>query len=80
MLSMFLGLLGADQCYLGFWRAAVLMLATLGGFGLWLASDLPHSVSYHLDCLLALHCLHHRWFASCCVSGAFMARVGITVE
>jgi len=28
---MFLGLLGADQCYLGFWRAAVLMLATLGG-------------------------------------------------
>jgi len=33
MLSMFLGLLGADQCYLGFWRAAVLMLATLGDLG-----------------------------------------------
>jgi len=40
MLSMFLGPVGADQFYLGFYVAGVLKLLSLGGLGLWWIYDI----------------------------------------
>jgi len=40
VLSVFFGILGADQFYLGYTIAGVFKLGTLGGFGLWWVGDI----------------------------------------
>mmetsp|Transcript_126492 Transcript_126492/g.282770 ORF Transcript_126492/g.282770 Transcript_126492/m.282770 type:complete len:366 (+) Transcript_126492:48-1145(+) len=40
MLSIFFGVFGADQFYLGFWRCGIVKLFTLGGAGFWWIFDI----------------------------------------
>jgi len=40
LLSIFLGLFGADRFYIGRTRSAIVKLVTLGCFGVWWLSDL----------------------------------------